>query len=294
MANAGSDQSLFKAAAVTLDGGASTDPDGHPLSYRWTQTAGAAVILSSTSASRPSFTAPTTSGSLSFSLVVNDGRVDSAADAVQVNITNRAPVANAGADGEVNGGALYTLDALGSADPDSSDTLNFDWVQLSGPPVTLTPIGLGRVRFTAPMSNAQLDFAVTASDGEALSAQDTVSVQVASVIGNEPPSVYLDSAYTVAKRSLVNITGYGFDPEGSPLIYQWTQVGGPTVTLTGATTPDVSFSAPSSPATLEFELTVSDGELTSAPGHIAITVQNFAPCSRGWTSRRVLRARSMS
>lgn len=273
---AGADQSVFKAAAVTLDGTASTDADSNPLSYRWSQTAGTAVILSSTTATRPTFTAPSLSGTLTFSLVVNDGRVDSSADTVQVTIANRTPVANAGVDGTATGGALYTLDALGSTDPDQ-DALSYTWVQLAGPAVTLTNVGLGRARFTAPYANGRLDFAVTANDGETNSAQDTVSVIVSSAVGNGPPSVYLDPGYTVPKRSTVNLYGYGYDPDGMPMTYQWTQVAGPTVTLTGATTPFLSFAAPASPATLEFELVVNDGTYSSTPGSISITVANFAP-----------------
>ncbi|HEY6123777.1 MAG TPA: PKD domain-containing protein, partial [Steroidobacteraceae bacterium] len=276
VSNAGADQSVFKAAAVTLDGAASTDADSNPLSYRWTQTGGTAVILSSATASRPTFTAPTLSGALTFSLVVNDGRVDSTADTVQVMIANRAPVANAGADGTVNGGSLYTLDALGSADADL-DAMSFTWVQLAGPQVTLTTVGLGRVRFTAPIVNGRLDFAVTANDGEASSAQDIVSVIVGNSLPNDAPVAYLDLGYRAPKRSPVSIYGYAYDPQGSPLTYSWTQVTGPTVTLTGAATPLLSFTAPANPTTLEFELVVSDGYLSSEPARITILVENFAP-----------------
>src|SRR5690349_13865543 len=73
VSNAGTDQSAFKAGAVTLDGSGSTDPDGNVLSYRWTQTSGPAVSLSSGTTARPTFNAPATSGTLVFSLIVNDG-----------------------------------------------------------------------------------------------------------------------------------------------------------------------------------------------------------------------------
>src|SRR4029079_19373101 len=62
--------------------------------YAWTQTAGTAVTLSSTSTSQPAFTAPavTTAATLTFSLVVTDD--DGAASAAAtVNVTVNPPAA---------------------------------------------------------------------------------------------------------------------------------------------------------------------------------------------------------
>ncbi len=73
VASAGADQVVFTGAAVTLDGSASYDPDGHlPLTYHWEQTGGPAVTLSDPADPQPAFTAPAEPASLSFSLVVTD------------------------------------------------------------------------------------------------------------------------------------------------------------------------------------------------------------------------------
>src|SRR5262245_60338853 len=73
IAVAGNAQAVNKHAAVTLDGSASHDDKGLALTYSWTQTAGATVSLSSATTAKPTFTAPTASGALTFSLIVNNG-----------------------------------------------------------------------------------------------------------------------------------------------------------------------------------------------------------------------------
>jgi hypothetical protein len=274
--NAGADQSAFKSAAITLDGSASTDPDGNTLAYRWTQTAGAAVSLSSGTTSRPTFTAPAASGTLTFSLVVNDGHADSSADTVQITVANRTPAASAGADAAVDAGTLFTLDGLGSTDADH-DSLTYSWTQLSGPAVTLTTVAPGRARFTAPSQIAHLEFGLVANDGEAASAQDVVAIDVHANFPNQPPVAYVYGDFTVAKRGAATLFGGGYDPDGSPVSFLWRQVSGPTVTLTDAGTPNAGFTAPEQPATLEFELVTSDGQSVSEPQRLTVTVQNFAP-----------------
>ena len=86
VANAGSDQSVNAGVVVTLNGSASSDFDGNPLTYRWTMPKG--IILSSSAAVKPTFTAPFVKADTiyTFSLVVNNGTEDSPADLVLIKI----------------------------------------------------------------------------------------------------------------------------------------------------------------------------------------------------------------
>ena len=88
VADAGIDQSVNEGATVTLDGSSSSDPDGNPLTYKWTAPDG--LMLSSTTAAKPIFTAQevTKDSTINFSLVVNDGLVNSTPATVKVTVLN--------------------------------------------------------------------------------------------------------------------------------------------------------------------------------------------------------------
>jgi len=91
-ANAGADQIVNEGVLVTLDGTGSTDTDGDILTYSWTAPAG--ITLSSATASKPAFTAPevTADTDYTFSLVVNDGSVNSNSVNVKITVKNNPNV----------------------------------------------------------------------------------------------------------------------------------------------------------------------------------------------------------
>lgn len=85
-ANAGIEQNVIAGTFVTLDGSASFDADGDPLTYAWTETsrpAGSIATLSSATAVKPTFTADI-AGDYVFTLVVNDGRENSIPSTVTI------------------------------------------------------------------------------------------------------------------------------------------------------------------------------------------------------------------
>ncbi len=78
---------LVNAGGVALAGSKSYDPvaGAPPLSFLWQQTAGTAVLLSSTTAAAPTFTAPAAAGDLTFKLTVSGAQgTDSASVTVSV------------------------------------------------------------------------------------------------------------------------------------------------------------------------------------------------------------------
>ena len=179
IANAGPDQSVNERATVTLDGSGSSDPDGNPLTYKWTAPAG--ITLSSTTSAKPTFSAPFVNANTNytFSLVVNDGLLDSQVDRVviTVNHINVAPVANAGPDQTVNEGVIVKLDGSASSDPDGNP-LTFKWTAPAG--IILSSSTAAKPTFTAAAVAANTDytFSLVVNDGTVDSPADQVTVTV--------------------------------------------------------------------------------------------------------------------
>ena len=90
VAHPGNDQSVIPGTSVVLDGSASRDPEGTPISYQWVQVYGTPVSLSNPSTPTPSFTAPQVSSSetLVFRLIVSDGDLASFPNTVSVVVSN--------------------------------------------------------------------------------------------------------------------------------------------------------------------------------------------------------------
>jgi hypothetical protein len=166
IAFAGGDQTVNEGALVQLDGSLSADGDGESITYKWT--APPNVTLSSTTASKPTFTAPMVhlDSVLVISLVVNDGHIDSDVDNVSITVknlnilSNQAQILTAelvGADSAKVDQALLQVNLYlpYGADPRALAPT----FQIS-PKATIVPAGGSIRNFTSPVL-----YTVTAEDG---------------------------------------------------------------------------------------------------------------------------------
>jgi hypothetical protein len=294
-ANAGASVAVASGSTVTLDGTGSSDPNGFALSYAWSQTGGTTVALSSPTAARPTFTAPVVPNgqpavSLLFSLVVTDtGGLASTASTVTITVNPAppgplTPSASAGPALTVASGAVVRLDGTASSDPNLPvQRLSFSWSQIAGPGVTLAGATTATPTFTAPMvppgAPVVMSFWLVVTNTSGLGATAQVDVTVSPV---RAPVAVVGPTLAVRGNAAVVLDGTGsFDPNGLPITYQWTQVAGPAVTLTGASTATPSFTTPSLPlgssqATLGFTLTVTNAFLGSIPVVVAVDVMPAA------------------
>ena len=279
VANAGPDQTVDANETVTLDGSASNDADGDDLTYLWTAPNG--IVLSDNTAVNPTFTAPeyNTNTDLSFSLVVNDGTVNSTADEVtitvnQVSNTNTAPVANAGTNQTVNANQVVTLDGSASNDADG-DTLSYLWTAPTG--IVLSDNTSVNPTFTAPELTTATDlvFSFVVNDGMVNSIADEATITVNQVSNtNTAPVANAGPDRTVDANETVTLDGSASnDADGDTLSYLWTAPNG--IVLSDNTGVNPTFTADAEYDTntdLSFSLVVNDGEVDSNADDVVVTV----------------------
>jgi hypothetical protein len=188
---AGDDQTVMEFAKVTLDGSSSTDTDGDPLSYKWTQTTGPEVFTNSmTTVESPMFMAPEfieEDKILTFELVVVDtSGATSEVDVVIVEVTdkdepqsneNSPPTAIAGDDQTVMEFAKVTLDGSSSTDTDGN-IVSYKWTQFEGATVALSSMSVIMPMFDAPKGEDTLKFLLTITDDDGASDTDEVKIIV--------------------------------------------------------------------------------------------------------------------
>ena len=289
VADAGDDQIVYLPAIVTLNGNRSSDGDGEQLTYSWNLLSGPkAVTLSDAANKSPTWT-PDTPGIYTFRLTVSDGKDTSISDSVHITVNgeNQVPVANAGTDQNV---ILYSTVTLGggmSYDMDNFPShLTYNWTQVFGTTVSLSSFTSMTPNFV-PIYEGVLRFQLTVSDGLDTSLYDEVEIKVAG--SNTPPVANAGNDQTGIAGTPISLNGTGsMDNDGNTLTYQWTQVRGASVTLSGIYSKEPVFT-PSQQGVYEFMLTVKDN-ITSSSDTVTITVnspQNSLPIANAGLDRIV-------
>ena len=93
--------------------------------------------------------------------------------------------------------------------------------------------------------------------------------------GNDAPVADAGPDQIGVAAGTIQLDGSGsYDPEGDPITYEWRQIAGPAVTLTGGSTARASFAAAEN-QTYAFRLTVKDP--SAAMGTARVTVTTRAP-----------------
>ncbi len=263
-AQAGTDQTVNVGSVVTLNGAASSDPDGHlPLTYGWAQTGGPAVAFTG-NLSVTTFTAPGTPTVLTFTLTVTDNRgLVSTPDTVVITVAN-VPISG--------------LTAANSSPTTLGQPTYFTATIAGGTNVTYQwNFGDGQ---TAGGQTANHIYGAAGTYTARVTATNSLSSAVATTlvtITNAAPTAQAGTDQTVNVGSVVTLNGAASsDPDGHlPLTYGWAQTGGPAV----AFTPNLSvttFTAPGTPTVLTFTLTVTDNRgLVSTPDMVVVTVGNI-------------------
>ncbi|MGB2698247.1 MAG: Ig-like domain-containing protein, partial [Candidatus Zixiibacteriota bacterium] len=255
-----------------------TDPDGDALTLSALDVpTNATFVDSGNGAGSFSFNPDYTQAEVyNVTFIVSDGSLaDSELVQVTVNDVNRTPV----------------LDSIGAKFVDEGQTLEFrisaadpdvDAINLSDENVpinaTFVDSGNGAGSFTFnPTYDQATVYNVTfiASDGS-LADSELVTITVNDV--NRAPVADAGSdQLNVEASMLVTLDGSGsYDPDGDSIGYHWSQILGPSFTLSDTNIVNPTFT-PDIKGNYEFELNVDDASLMSSPDTVLVSVDNQAP-----------------
>ena len=191
-------------------------------------------------------------------------------------VINQAPVIVVNTNETANEGSVVTFDASTTTDAEN-DMLTYQWVQLTGITVELSGQDTETLSFTAPQvsNDESLTFELTVNDGRD---STTTEVELLVLQVNIAPTVSIDShTSSFDEGDSVSLKATGADEDADALSYAWEQTSGPTVTLSGASSASVTFTAPAvtSDQNLEFKVTVSDG-IDAVSKTTTVTINNVA------------------
>ncbi|MBL8233078.1 MAG: OmpA family protein [Bryobacterales bacterium] len=162
VADAGADQLGVQPGSITLDGSASFDPEGDPITFQWTQIAGPAVSIAGATTSKAAFTAAE-GQSYGFRLTVTDDKGSSSVARVNVTVSRTPPVRilrfvaspqqiRAGETSTLNwaveNAEEVTIDGIGRVDPNGGSS-------------TVSPAQTTTYRLTARNRNGEVSETVT-------------------------------------------------------------------------------------------------------------------------------------
>jgi hypothetical protein len=283
VASAGSNITITLPTSQATLNGSATDADGTIASYAWTQSSGPVTsTITTATIAKPTVSKLTTAGTYVFRLIVADDK--GAKDTAQVSVivkaavvstTNKAPVANAGADVTITQ-PQNNSSATGIASTDSDGTIaSYKWTQVSGPStasiVTPTAVATDLNQLTTVGTYV---FRLTVTDNAGATSTDDKSI----IVKPNPANVLVanagaDQTINYPGTNLATLDGTAsYATGGYVSAYSWALVSGPSgssILNPAAQQPVVTFSAT---GTYVFRLTVTDTYGNTATDDVTITV----------------------
>lgn len=237
VANAGTDINIpLPNNSTTLNGTASTDPDGNNTiaTYAWSYVNGPAQYSFGNANAATTTLSNLVEGTYTFQLKVTDNGGLSATDNVVIIVSpipNRAPQANAGPDKIIGLPAnTTTLDGTGSTDPEGNNTIvSYNWTQISGPAQYTIGDANAATTTLSNLVEGTYTFELTVTDNGGLSDDDIVVITITPNPNRAPvANAGTDISLTLPANSTTLNGSASYDPDGfNTITYSWVKIAGP-------------------------------------------------------------------
>lgn len=252
-AEAGANQVDVPAGEVTLDGSASSDPEGDALTYRWIQMSGPAVEIHNAEEAVATFVGEA-GAAYAFMLTVRDEFGASGSDMVNVVMEEASAE-------EVAPMILFFTGY--PTEITEGELINLTWNTAYAETVTLSDFGQVNASDSLVFSPMESVVYTLTATNEFGTVSETVTITVHPFEEPDPNTAPVAVAGPDQFRyaaGTVMLDGSGsYDPDGDELTYQWLQISGDLVELSGADTARPTFDGRLSSAYV-FRIIVSDGK----------------------------------
>ncbi|HWV69312.1 PKD domain-containing protein, partial [Chitinophaga sp.] len=264
-------------SSAALDGSASADADGQIVTWLWEKTAGPAGGNIASAGTAKTNVTNLQEGTYTFRLTVTDNNGATSKATVSVVVTaapvNQPPVAVAGNNITVQlPVSSAALDGSASSDADGRIE-TWLWEKSAGPAGgDIASAGAAKTNITN-LQTGTYTFRLTVKDNNGATASATVSITVLPVPNKAPVAqTQGDKSIQQPMNSFIADGSASYDPDGTIVKYEWTQVTGPT---------RANFKSPGQVQTLinglqageyQFRLTVTDDGDATATTTFNLTV----------------------
>jgi len=284
IAAAGPDQTVNYNDNVNLSAAESSDDRGI-ASYHWQQISGPTISINNNHSLNANFTASEV-GNISVQLTVTDAEELTHSDIIIVHVNelpetelpepeppelSSPPIAKTGSDSSAVSNETVTLSAHLSTD--DVGIIKFQWKQISGIAVELDNANEQMASFTAPATTGTLVFSLTVSDIDEQTSEDRITIVIKEPlpIATAAAAAGIDAFYYPDQVVLLN----GSDSFSKATItsYEWVQLLGSPVEITNSSSAKASFTTLSFNETLQFQLTITDTNGTTATDTVNIEIR---------------------